>query len=103
MDMATLVTIAAVAFTIFVFVINWLRSSIAKNEKEIRLMERRMDDHMLHVSEHYATKTEVVKMIGLISSPIQQSVEKVEAQVTKLSDKIDTVLANQGTRRNGDG
>ena len=102
MEPGTLIAAAVFGFTIFVFIINWLRTSINKNEKEIRLMEQKIDDHMLHTSENYATKREVVQMIGLISGPIQQSVEKVEVQMSKLSDKIDNVLANQGTRRNGD-
>jgi len=114
MELATLLTVSGIAFTIFMFVVNWLRSGINKNEKEIRIMEKGLDKHMLHVSNNYSSKDEVVKMIGLISSPIQASVENLKEQmkedkheqkeeIRNLSVKIDQLLAGQANRRGNDG
>jgi len=113
MDIGITVTLGAVAFTVFAFVVNWLRQSIIKSDKEIRVMEKSLDGHMLHVSNNYSTKDEVVKMIGLISSPIQKSVEDLKDQMKenkkenkheleKICDKLDDILAQQGNRREHD-
>ena len=113
MELGTLLTVTGIAFTIFIFITNWLRQSINKTEDELRIMEKGLDKHMLHVSNNYSTKDEVVKMIGLISSPIQASVENLKEQMredkqdqkdelNKLSGKIDQLLAQKGSRRNDD-
>lgn len=113
MDVEHIIAGLGFLFTVFGFAVNWLRQSINKNEEEIRLMEKGLDKHMLHVSNNFSTKDEVVKMIGLISSPIQASVESLKeqmkedkgdakAELNKLSNKIDQLLAGQASRRNDD-
>lgn len=113
MDAALVLTICGLLFTIFAFVIKMLRDDITANQEEVRLLIKTMDGHMLHSTKTFATKDEVVKMIGLISGPIQVSVEKMGDQMkedkrdgrddlNKLSIKIDQLLAQNGNRRSND-
>jgi len=113
MDPSLEIGLITIGLTVFVFVIGLLKSATDKNREELRIMEKSLDKHMLHVSNNYSTKDEVVKMIGLISSPIQKSVEDLKEQMredkaetreelSKMNGKIDQLLAGQAQRRNDD-
>lgn len=102
-----------VIVTVFIFLLGMIKSRTEKNEDSINNVHNEIEQHKLHSSYSYATKEETVKLIGLISGPIQKSVDDVKntfkenqrehkEELKHLHDKLDQLLANQAARRLND-
>lgn len=106
-------TILGIASTIVIFIFGILFRNHNRNMDEIVSVKKNVEEHKLFTAKTYTTKDEMVKMVGLISAPIQTSVSdlkdelkahKVEQRTEqeRIHKKLDDILAGQALRRKYD-
>lgn len=108
-----LVALIGVLVTILIFVMGLFNTKSKDNETEIKDVKKELDAHKLHTAKEFSTKDEMIKMIGLISAPIQKSVEDLTERLSSFENeqrdenkglhvKLDELLSRWNRRKDDD-